>query len=142
VQVTGVETKANGNPITLFFGGLVGYSSYDVSSTAVASYGTGQTFNTIIINDLSQSFSGQLPSQQAADGAILNCIASASGPASRVGLTTINGHSWTYEALTVASTNQSAIQTKINAMSSCISPYCSTGSNVASGIYSAIQQYS
>jgi Flp pilus assembly protein TadG len=140
VQVTGLETRANGNPIKLFFGSLIGYSTYDITATAVASYGTGQTFNTIVVNDLSQSFLTDISAQQAADTAILKCISSAASASSKFGITTINGSSWTYVPLTVATST--AIQPKINALTSCISPYCSTGSNVASGLYSAIQQYS
>jgi Flp pilus assembly protein TadG len=144
VQVTGYQTAANHNPVSLFLSSLIGWASYDTTATATASYGTGQTFNTIVINDLSGSFSGQISAQKAADTSILNCISSASGTASKFGVTTIDGSSTIYEPLTQVSTNLTAIQTKINALDSCgngTMPACS-GSNVASGIYSAIQQFS
>jgi Putative Tad-like Flp pilus-assembly len=96
VQVTGLETSANGNPVAMFFGNVLGYATKDITATAVASYGTGQSFNTIVINDLSQSFLPDIASQRAADTAILNCIANAAGSASKFGITTINGSAWTY----------------------------------------------
>ncbi len=140
VQVTGLETAANNNPIKLFFGSIIGYASYDVSATAVASYGTGQTFNTIVINDLSQSFLVDISAQQAADSAILNCIAGNAGSASQFGITTINGSAWIDDPLAQATSPAHAAA--ITKLTSCISPFCGTGSNVASGIYSATQQFS
>ena len=126
VQVTGLETSANGNPVAMFFGNVLGYATKDITATAIASYGTGQSFNTIVINDLSQSFLPDIASQRAADTAILNCIANAAGSASKFGITTINGSAWTYLPLTQASV--SGNQTRINALTSCISPYTTSTS--------------
>ncbi len=144
VQVTGLHTAANGNAVQLFFAGLIDMSTMNLTSTAVASYATGQNFDTIIINDLSESFSSEITNQRAADLAILNCVNSNAGSATNFGITTIDGHSSIYQALLQTSTNLSSIETKINALNYCGSsgmPACS-GSNVASGIYSAIQQFS
>jgi Flp pilus assembly protein TadG len=55
VQVTGLNTSANSNPVKTLFAGIFGISSKDLTATATASYATGQNFDTIIINDLSQS---------------------------------------------------------------------------------------
>jgi Flp pilus assembly protein TadG len=144
VQVTGLNTTANGNAIPVFFGGLLGKSSVSLTKTAVASFGTGQNFDTIILNDLSQSFSSEIAAQRAADLAILNCVNTTSSSTSVFGLTTFDGHSSTYVPLTQASTNIATLTSKINAMNYCGTsgaPAC-TGSNVAAGLYSAIQQFS
>jgi len=144
VQVTGVNTAANGNPIRLFFSGLFGMSTTDMSATAVASFSTAQNFDTIIINDLSQSFSADIGQQRTADLAVLDCVNSSAGSASSFGITTFDGHSNIYQALAQTGTNYASLQTKINALNFCGTqgmPACS-GSNVASGIYSAIQQFS
>ena len=144
VKVVGLNTTANGNAVATLFGGIFGMSSVNMSSTAVATYATGQTFNTIILNDLSQSFSSEISHQQAADNAILGCIKNSSGSQSNFGLTTFDGHSAIFQSLAQASANQSSLQTKINSLNSCGHsgmPPCS-GSNVAAGIYSAIQQFS
>ncbi len=144
VQVTGLNTAANGNAVSLFFGGVVGFPTKDLTASAIASYATGQNFDTIIINDLSQSFSSEIAEQRAADLAILNCVQNSSNSASTFGVTTIDGHSSIYQALLQASTNLTTLTNKINALNYCGTsgmPSCS-GSNVASGLYSAIQQFS
>jgi Flp pilus assembly protein TadG len=144
VQVTGLNTAANSNPVSLIFSRLINKPSFDMTKTAVASFGTGQTFDTIIVNDLSQSFSSSIANQRAADNAILNCVSSSAGSQSQFGITTFDGHSNIYQALSQASTNLSTLQTKISALNSCGhagTPACS-GSNVAAAIYSAIQQFS
>lgn len=144
VQVTGLNTAANGNAVPVFFGGLVGMSTTDMTVTGVASYGTGKNFDTIIINDLSQSFKSEISEQRAADKAILNCVESSSASASTFGITTIDGHSNIFQSLLQASTNLTSLTSKIDTLNYCDTsgmPACS-GSNVASGIYSAIQQFS
>jgi Flp pilus assembly protein TadG len=144
VQVTGLNTRANGNPVQLFFSGLLGYSTKDLTSTAIVSFATGLNFDTIILNDLSQSFSSEISEQRAADLAILNCVQTSSSAASNFGITTFDGHSNVYQALLQASTNLSSLESKINALNYCGTtgmPACS-GSNVAAGLYSAIQQFS
>ena len=144
VQVTGLNTAANGNAVPLFLGSFFGKSSVDISHTAVASYGSGKAFNTIVINDMSQSFSSELTDQVSADQQILNCVKGVVGATSYFGITLINGHSYTYVPLTLAQTNFAKLNTKIKALTSCShsgDPNCGTGSNIGSGIYSAIQQF-
>jgi Flp pilus assembly protein TadG len=143
VKVTALNTVANGNPVNTFFGGAYGRPTVDLTSTAVAVYGTGQAFNTIILNDLSMSFSSEISDQRAADVAILNCITSAASSTSQIGLTSFNGHSSTLYALGNAATNQTAMTTYINnTLNYCGNtgmPSCS-GSNLAAGLYNAITQ--
>jgi Flp pilus assembly protein TadG len=158
VQVTGVNTAANGNPVSFYFGNMFGTPSVDISATTVASYATGYTgsggqgvgamgrsFNTIVINDLSDSFSGEISDQIAADLAILNCVKGQTGSTSNFGITFINGHASIYQPLEQAGTNNTVLQLKINLITPCTileDSYCGTGSNVASGIASAISQFS
>jgi Flp pilus assembly protein TadG len=151
VQITGVSTSANGNAVPMYLGSIWGKTNTDITSTAVASYvvgngsGAGHSFNTIVINDMSQSFSGQIADQVTADLAILGCVKGQTGTTSNSGITFINGHASTYQSLVQAGTNYTALQATINAITACTAkedPNCSTGSNVASGLYSAIQQFS
>jgi hypothetical protein len=143
VQVTGLNTAANGNPVPLFFGSFMGRPTVDIRSTVVASYTTGRSFNTIVINDLSQSFSSEIASQRAADNAILNCVKGATGTTSQFGITSFNGTAAISQPLTQASTHLPIIQSVVTALESCGNigaPACS-GSNVAAGLASAIQQF-
>jgi Flp pilus assembly protein TadG len=143
VQVTGVNTAANSNALALFFGSWFGKPTLDLSTTVVASNASGKTFNTIVLNDMSQSFQSELSNQQTADTAILNCVKGQTGTSSKFGITMINGHATIYQALSQASSNLTSLLTSITSLTtlSCLLN-CSTGSNVASGIYSAIQQFS
>lgn len=144
VQVTGLNTAANGNAVPLFLGSFFGKPSVDITYQVVASYGSGKAFNTIVINDMSQSFSGEITDQVTADQQILNCVKGVTGATSYFGVTFINGHASTYIPLTLAQANYTALQTKVAAITACSSsedPNCSTGSNIGSGIYSAIQQF-
>ncbi len=95
VQVTAFSTSANGNAVKTLFGGMVGKPSVDMTASAVSSYGNGLSnaggFNTIILNDLSQSFSSEMANQRAADNAILNCISAGTNGNGSVGLTSFDG---------------------------------------------------
>lgn len=148
VQVTAVNTAANGNAVPTFMSGIVGKSSVDMTTTAVASYGNGLSgaggFNTIILNDLSMSFSSEIPDQRAADVAILNCVSAGTNGNGNVGLTAFVGHAQTLYALAPSTAaNISAMTTYIdgtlNYCGKTGMPACS-GSNVAAGLYSAITQ--
>jgi Flp pilus assembly protein TadG len=176
VKATALATVANGNPIHTLFGGLVGRPTVDLTVTAVSSYGNGLQgaggFNTIIVNDLSQSFSSEMANQRAADIAILNCISNGTNGNGSVGLTSLDGdpYIWnaagvsgfptqiTYNALpytaystsSYAGTLVKATTANVATMTTFINNtlnYCGTthgppcsGSNMASGLYSAIKQ--
>jgi Flp pilus assembly protein TadG len=161
VQITGLSTAANGNAVPMYFGSLFGKTGTDITATAVASYvagngsgvgvgsgtGTGRLFNTIVINDMSQSFNGEISDQKKADQALLDCVKGQTGSTSNFGITFMNGHSSIYQPLVPAGANYTALGLKITLIASCSildlqDPNCSTGSNVASGLYSAIQQFS
>jgi hypothetical protein len=144
VQVLASSTAANGNPVAMLMQALAGRTSMDYTTSAIASYGTGQTWNTIITNDLSGSFSSSIANQRAADLAILDCVRSSAGSASQFGITTHTGVSAIFQPLSEASANFAALSTKIGTLKSCGqsgAPACS-GTNVAAALYSAIQQFS
>src|SRR5204863_236695 len=83
---------------------------------------TGQSFDTIILNDLSASFSSEISQQRAADLAILNCLHNSSGSGTSFGITTFDGHANIYQALASASGNYASLQTRINALNYCGTP--------------------
>jgi Flp pilus assembly protein TadG len=144
VSATTTMTVPNGNPLNIPLFGFFAPSSVNISTTSIATYGTGKTFNTIILNDTSTSFASEIANQQNIDSDILSCIIKNAGPNSQFGITTFDGHATIFQPLTVARTNASAISAKISSLQSCgtgpNAPACS-GSNVASGLYSAISQF-
>ena len=158
VQVTAVNTTANGNAVPLYFGSIWGKPTTDMTATAVASYvsgngsgiglgagsGSGQTFNTIVVNDMSNSFKNEITNQKNVDQALLDCVKGQTDSTSNFGITFSNGHASIYQALIPARANYTALQLKISLITQCTileDPHCSTGSNVGSGLYSAIQQF-
>ena len=144
VKVTGINSIANSNPVTLFFGGILGQPTKDLTTTAIASYGTGQAFNTLIVSDLSGSFAPSITNQQAAASAILDCVADSSALTSNFGIVGFNGRSSIPLPPGLAKQNKAAYRTAIGQLKACTQPGgppCS-GSNAASGIYAAIQIFS
>jgi Flp pilus assembly protein TadG len=146
---TGGGTSPNAVTVTgttvlpLIFGSVFGKPNITLTSTVVASYTTALPFNTIVINDMSQSFTSELSNQRTLDTAIANCVKGAAGSTSTFGITLINGHATIYQALSQVSTGLTSLLSQITGLTSlsCLLE-CSTGSNVAAGIYSARQQLS
>lgn len=143
VMIQGLSTVANGNPVAMLMPALAGASTREYTTTAVASFGTGQTWNTIITNDLSGSFAKSIGHQRAADKAILDCVRLSAGSASQFGITTHTAVSAIFQPLATASTDFATLSTKIDTLQSCGktgAPPCS-GTNVAAAIYSARLQF-
>lgn len=143
VSVTALNTTANGNPVATFLAGRISRANMDLTSTVVTSYGTGQPFHTIVINDLSSSFSSSIANQRAADVAILDCVKNSAGSGTQFGLIGFTGHYGAVMSppLQNAATSYSTIKTTLNALKSCGNtgmPACS-GSNVAAAIYRSMK---
>jgi Flp pilus assembly protein TadG len=139
VSVTGRNASSSSNPVSLFLGNMYARPTMDMTTTAITSYATGQSWHTIVINDLSGSFSPSIARQREADQAILDCVKNSTGPLSNFSIVGITGHYTVWQALVQASTNYAAVSSRISALNSCGgtgAPSCS-GSNVASGIYRA-----
>ena len=142
VQVTGVYSAANGNPVELFLGSFLGMPQKDVSTTVIATNMSSQPFHTIMINDLGTTFAQQILQQQGVDVAVLDCLANATTGSSQFGVTSFTGHGFVHQKLMPASANINAIKNQIAKLAPCGTggaPSCS-GSNVAASLYSAIQQ--
>lgn len=162
VKVTTVSTAANGNAVKMFFGSLIGRPSVDMSASSIASYANGLSgaggFNTVILNDLSMSFSTEVTNQRNVDKAVLDCIANGTNGNGKVGLTGFTGHSQPMNLTSIANFNSPTYSNtfdvtttaKVQAMKTWIGstlnycgrsgmPACS-GSNMAAGIYSAVKQ--
>ena len=123
--MTALSTTANGNPVKTLFGGIVGKPSVDMSASAVSSYGNGLSnaggFNTIILNDLSQSFSSEMANQRTADNAILNCISSGTNGNGSVGLTSFDGDPYMWNP-----TGAALFPIQLTYVASPYVPYCTT----------------
>ena len=140
VRATGLLTTANSNPVVTMFGAMLGVSTVDISKASVAVWGTQLPFNVIMVNDTSPSFSSYNANEQTGDQAILDCVA-AGNPNSLYGITRFDANGATYQAPQTASTNYAALTTAIGRLNPCSMPGFCSKSNVAAGLYAAIQQY-
>lgn len=137
VRVIGRTTTSNGNPLTLFFGGIYGYQSLDAVRTAIATNGTIRPFHTVIVNDLSRSVSSSGANQRSADQAIFSCLSAAVSPSTRFGIVGATGQYTVLQAPVAVSGNITTVNASIAAVQSCGGngqPACS-GSNPAAGLY-------
>lgn len=143
VKVTVRNTNATSNALNLILGGVYGRPKLDLTSTAIASYGTGKPFHTIMVNDLSSSFSSSIANQRSADTSILDCIKNSTSTTSLYGIVGFTGYQVAVQTLAAVGTDYTAIKTKISSLKSCGNtgmPACS-GSNAAAGIYRATQLF-
>ena len=148
VQVTGGSTASGGNAIALFFGGLMGQPTKDATVTAIAGQGSGQAFNTLVVSDLSGSFAPAMPYQRSAISAIIDCITAQTPDATQFGIIGFDGHSSVQYPFQPARANKAQAKKAATDLASCTdygikpnAPQCS-GSNIASGLYAAIQTFS
>ncbi len=159
-----VQVIGNATITTILAGSLGGQSTLTVTKKAVATLGSPKTFNVIVLNDLGGPNINQglgVPGsaqanwwaqQQAADAAILNCVAASGNAASQFGITGFVEQPYVLQALTAVSSTsvKTTIANNINNVGSVNFQYCRQsksaqschGSNVAAGIYSAIAQFS
>jgi Flp pilus assembly protein TadG len=151
VKVTTRRAAANSNQLPIFFG--PGFASFDISATAIATFGYGAgsgsqaTWNAIIDEDISMSFSTQLKNARAADQALLDCMHQNAATGSKLGITLFTGVSPSppYQAqLPVTdTTDYNTLKNKIAGINQCSSagmPACS-GSNISAGMNSSISQF-
>jgi hypothetical protein len=130
--------------------GLTKTGTFDVTATAIATYGSGPgqaAWNVNIVEDISQSFSTQIVNAKAADTALLNtCVLGNAAPGSLVGMTLFTGSGLKYQApisfdgKTKGVNNSTTLQNAINNFSGCGGsgmPACS-GTNLGAGITTAV----
>ncbi|HTS41729.1 MAG TPA: TadG family pilus assembly protein [Xanthobacteraceae bacterium] len=171
VKVVTRMATANGNPLQLFFASMIGWSNFNVSATAIATYGVGSgsaAFNMEIINDVSASFAPEYSANtacpaagnkkmgavQCADLTLMNCMMN-SPAGSQLGLTLSTGTGTNFTATgsnpsgmfaVNNSTNQTNLTNSINSIADCQTggkniPKCS-GSQFAPSLTTSISALS
>ncbi len=147
VKVTTRTSTANGNPLQLTFASLVGWSTYNIAATAIATYGNdpGQPpFTVGLVQDVSLSFEQEINDAKNADKALVNCMLNAA-TGSKLGITVFGLTSRSYQSAVTVADNQSTLMNKIDAIVVTSSSNHSTmpsgaGTNIGAGINTAISQ--
>lgn len=151
--------------IATLLGGTVGQPSLTVTKSAVVTFGSGMAANVIVLNDMGMpgnaaqglgvpgsAQANWWTQQRVADQAILDCLTATGNSVSQFGVTGFVEQPYILQALTTVNsgTNAATMKTKLGNALDATYQYCRQtksakachGSNVAAGIYSAIQQFS
>ncbi len=83
--------EAHGNAVELSFGQIFGWRTAETGASAVATFGTAQTYDVMIVQDVSYSFRGALGMARLADEGLLGCLKDHVHNDSRVGLAVFTG---------------------------------------------------
>ncbi len=140
VQITGVLSTARGNAVPLPLARLFGISYAQMSHTTIIGYGAGT--DVMIIQDISQSFSGVLTQAKQGDQALFNAL-NTTGGKSCFGLVAMTGFGQTLQSMKTISGNTTAMTNAITSLAQCGStgmPVCS-GSDMAAGFIEALKDF-
>jgi Flp pilus assembly protein TadG len=138
-QVTVPFTTAAGDPVSTYFGSLLGVNTVNVSASAIA--GAGR-WDVVIVIDRSSSFSADLATAVAGIQDILTEMNQMT-PTSWMGVVSFDGVAYTNAALQEVGPNYSTLQSDINSLVDCAvgGPPCS-GSDLAEGMAAGIALFS
>ena len=160
VQVSARNFASDGNPVQLFFGGFLGQATKNLQATAIAGQGSGQSFHTMIVSDLSGSFTPSMPQQRAVIDAIIDCITNYTASTTEFGIAGFTAHSSVQHPISPAKASKTLAKVDNNAMQACLPTLSAPqtngnqignngginqallpcwGTNQAAGLYAAIQ---
>jgi len=141
VQVNVPLTSANSNPVTLYFAQILGETTANVTSSAIAG-GGGTRWDMVLCCDRSSSFSDDLGEAVTGMQDILSSY-NTTAPTSYLGVVTFNGVGYTIASLQEVSTNYATLNTAISGIVDCANggQPCS-GSDLAAGMQTAISLFS
>lgn len=147
VKVTTRLSGQNGNPLQLAFSSLVGWPTFDLAATAIATYGNDPgalPYTVSLVQDVSLSFSEEIGHAKEADKALVNCMLNAP-TGSKLAITVFGVTSRSYQSAVTVADNQSSLEKKIDGIVVTSSTNHSTmpsgsGTNIGAGINTAINQ--
>lgn len=137
VRVTTPRTGNRANSVSLFFGPVLGLYEADVVARSTAALGQGDPWDVIIVQDITGSFTEELPDAKEADDTMLDCVAEHTGVDSQMGLVAFTGYGQIMQTLVpLQDGGYEAMQAAVAGLSNCGSggmPPCS-GTNIAPGL--------
>jgi hypothetical protein len=145
-RVTARLNSENGNAVPLFFAGIFGRDTTDVSAYATAQFGTAQTWDVMIVQDNSGSFTDALDLAKDADRALVQCLKDHTDNDSQVGFVTYTGSAMLNVPLQSLDTGFELIMSTIDNLAPCCwwfcgsKPACKTGTNIAAGVDLAVDE--
>lgn len=141
VRVTAYKSAARGTGVPTFFGSLLGRKTIDVKASAIAAYGQGA--DVALIQDITTSFSDELPDAKVGDQALVDTLYANGNGITRIAILVHTGWGKTLAPLTVVGTNYSFLTSKVSSIKVAGSsgmPVAS-GTDIASGFDEALKIY-
>jgi Flp pilus assembly protein TadG len=141
IRVTGRRIASRSTAIPLVFASVLGQRSCDLQASSIVSINAADD-DVFLIQDITTSFSAELPDAKIADQALLDALKNAGGSA-RFGIAVHTGWGTTLAPLQRISTNYSFLTSKISSIQLAGSsgmPVAS-GTDIASGFDEAITAY-
>lgn len=117
VRVTTRRSQANGNPVSTFFAGVIGFDEMDVSATAVAARDVEADI--VIAQDVTVSFREELPFALTADKDLIGTFAAQHAGGVQVGVVSFARITTDVAPLTYLDSGQGQLNAAIDGMSQC-----------------------
>jgi hypothetical protein len=141
IRVTGRRLASRGTGVPLFFGKAFGRNTLDIKASGIS--GSGQGADVFLIQDITSSFTAELPDAKIGDQALLDALYAGGTGWCRMGIAVHTGWGKTLAPLTLVNTDYSYltnIVTSIQIAGSSGMPVAS-GTDIASGFDEAIAAY-
>ena len=143
VQVTAEMSTANGTALQGTLSAALGFTSFDVGATAVATGDNGQQWDVTIVQDVTGSFSQELDDAKTADQTLLQCISERASPDSLVGGVMFTGYGFDMGPMDTIENGFTTLYDSFGNLGSCGqsgSPPCS-GTHIGAGITTALDLF-
>ena len=143
VQTTTRMTGAQGNAVPTVIASALGFNSFDVTATAIATGDNGAQWDVVLVQDVTGSFRAELPDAVTADQTLLSCINNRARPQSLIGGVAFTGEGLHLQQLDELQNGFNAIYNSFGNLRSCDRPgmpRCS-GTHIGAGMQYALDQY-
>jgi hypothetical protein len=140
VRVIASMTQDRGNAAQLFFAGILGVTTMNVSASATGAFASSKGWNVVIVQDVTGSFEDEIDESRVADQGLLDCIKDNTGGHTQVGLVVFTGYGFVLSGMQTMDTGYGSLSAQIASIDRCNSgamPPCS-GTNIGAGLDKAI----
>jgi Flp pilus assembly protein TadG len=141
IRVTGRLNTSRGTAVPLMMGAILGRRTVDMTASAVA--GGGQGADIVILQDITVSFTDELPDAKVGDQAVVNSLYNNGAGTSRIGVLVFTGWGKTLRSFTPVGSNYTTLTNTISSIKVAGSsgmPVAS-GTDIAAGFDEAIKNF-
>ncbi|MEW6745844.1 MAG: vWA domain-containing protein [Planctomycetota bacterium] len=143
VRITGQLVQERNNAVDLTLAPALGEHEADVRASAIATFGTPDEWDVVILQDVTGSFREEIDEARDADLLLLGCLDSHTSNQSQVGLVVFTGWGRVLASLQPIATGYDNLVAAIQSLNSCgrgSMPRCS-GTDIAVGLEIAVYEF-